>query len=168
MAWESLNDVYVSNTGGDITGDLAISGNLTVNDGSGNGTTIDVANEIAGLKENKILATTASYMVADQVIELSELVSDQPNGIVLVWSGYNNGSEQNYDWIFTFVPKHHVLNHNGGGVCCSALCSDGHMMKYVYVSDTHVTGHSSGTDTGTYGGVTRANNKYVLRYVLGV
>lgn len=49
-SWKSLSDVYVPNTGGDITGDLEVSGNLTVNDGSGEGTTYDVASEITDLK----------------------------------------------------------------------------------------------------------------------
>ena len=50
-SWKSFNDVYVPNTGGDITGDLEVSGNLTVNDGSGEGTTYDVAAEITELKD---------------------------------------------------------------------------------------------------------------------
>lgn len=116
---------------------------------------------------NKVLASTASYMNADQTITLSEAVSAQPNGIVLMWSWYNNGA-QAADFIFTFVPKYFTADFNGLGVCCYGLCADGHMMKYVYVYDTKIVGHSSAGNTGTYGGVTRANANYVLRKVIGV
>lgn len=126
-----------------------------------------IESDLLDMRTNKVLATTASFMNADQTVTLSEAISEQDNGVMLVWSGYYNGSSQNYDWVFVPVPKHHVLSHNGQGICCSALCGDGHMMKYVYVSDTKIDGHSSGTDTSTIGGVTRANNKYVLRYVIG-
>lgn len=51
MAWQSLNDVYIPKSGGgDIEGSLSVSGNLVVNDGSGKGTTYDVASEISDLK----------------------------------------------------------------------------------------------------------------------
>lgn len=51
MAWQSFNDVYIPKSGGgDIEGSLSVSGNLVVNDGSGNGTTYDVASEISDLK----------------------------------------------------------------------------------------------------------------------
>lgn len=124
--------------------------------------------DLLDMRKNKLLWSGGAYMTADQTATLSEAISEQESGVLLVWSGYYSGNAQNYDWISTFVPKYHVQEHNGAGVCCYGLCSDGQMMKYVYVSDTKIEGHSSGTDTGTYGGVTRANNKYVLRYVLGV
>ena len=116
---------------------------------------------------NKVLATTASYMTADQTVTLSEAVSAQPNGIVLVWSYYNSGA-QNVNFMFTFIPKHFAATHSGAGFVCSDLCADGHLMKYLYLSDTTITGHANNTNTSAYGGVTRANNKYVLRYVIGV
>lgn len=51
MAWQSFNDVYIPKSGGgDIEGSLSVSGNLVVNDGSGKGTTYDVASEISDLK----------------------------------------------------------------------------------------------------------------------
>lgn len=44
------NQLY--NSGGTITGDLAVGGNLTINDLTGNGTTYNVANEIKSLKDS--------------------------------------------------------------------------------------------------------------------
>lgn len=52
MTWVNLNDVYVPKTGGTITGALTVNGNLTINDGTGNGTTYNVANEITSLRDS--------------------------------------------------------------------------------------------------------------------
>ena len=52
MTWVNLNDVYVNKTGGTITGDLAVNGNLTINGATGNGTTYNVANEISTLRDS--------------------------------------------------------------------------------------------------------------------
>lgn len=127
-----------------------------------------IESEIDLLKTNKVLATAASYMTESQTITLSEAVSAQPNGIILVWSWYEDSAVDNSCFVHTFIPKHHTLNHASCGVCCEAICMYGHMMKYVYVHDTKVTGHFSNNDTLAYGGVTQANNKFVLRYALGV
>lgn len=106
-------------------------------------------------------------MTADQTVTLSEPVSAQPSGIVLIWSWYSGGAS-NTNFMITFVPKHFVLNHNGCGINCYGLSTDGHMIKYVYIHDTKIVGHSSNNSTTTYGGITVANNNYVLRYVIGV
>lgn len=45
----NLNEIFLPTIGGDIEGDLEVNGALTVNDKSGNGTTYDVADEIAKL-----------------------------------------------------------------------------------------------------------------------
>lgn len=52
MTWVNLNDVYVSNSGGTISGDLKVNGTLTINDKTGNGTTYDVANQISTLRDS--------------------------------------------------------------------------------------------------------------------
>lgn len=106
-------------------------------------------------------------MTADQTVTLSEPVSAQPSGIVLIWSWYSGGAS-NTNFMITFVPKYFVLNHNGCGINCYGLSTDGHMMKYVYIHDTKIVGHDSNNDTTTHGGVTMANNNYVLRYVIGI
>ena len=60
MSWKSLNDIYIPKTGGEITGDLNVSGNLTVNDGSGSGATYDVSSEISELKTDYVVAEGTS------------------------------------------------------------------------------------------------------------
>lgn len=107
-------------------------------------------------------------MQEDQTATLSEAVSAQPHGVVLAWSFYNDGAAVDSDWSYFFVPKHHVLNHNQAGMYCGAISPWQHMGKYVYVGDTAIYGNSVNDTTTTSNGVTTHNDKYVLRYVIGV
>lgn len=64
MTWVNLNDVYVPKTGGTITGALTVNGNLTINDGTGNGTTYNVANEITSLRDSVSPTTNTGIQLA--------------------------------------------------------------------------------------------------------
>lgn len=123
--------------------------------------------------EQKVLwggdLTSGMYMTAGHTANLTEPVSAQPNGIILVFSAYNGADDTNYSWQSFFVPKQLV-----------ALSTSGHTFnlgrgkftytgtKYLYISDTAITGHADNNLTGTSNGITYANNKFVLRYVIGV
>lgn len=119
---------------------------------------------------NKVLWSGVYYMQAEQTCTLSEAISAQPNGIVLAWSWYDRNvwAEQDYDWVFTFIPKWHVINHPGRGFQCDGFGIDGHMAKYVYPNDTTLTGYSYNDENFENNGITFNNNNYVLRYVIGV
>lgn len=123
------------------------------------------------LAVNKVLWSGVYYMHASQTATLSEAVSAQPNGIVLVWSAYCDGSAENHSFSYFFVPKSHVANFNGRGMYLGVLTSLNayHMSKYVYVYDTKIVGHSDNDTDAIYtGGMTRRNSYYVLRQVIGV
>lgn len=118
--------------------------------------------------------TQGSVMNENQTIPLSEAISAQPTGAVFAWSYYDteNNRTENYNWRFFFIPKAHVLRNNGTGV----YMSDAYLgfRKYLYISDTSVKGHGN-NDNSTAAdsdfkpnGITVDNNKYVLRYVVGV
>lgn len=119
---------------------------------------------------NKVLWSGGAYMHGEQTATLSEAITAQPHGIVLSWSWYNDSGAQDYSWVHVFVPKNHILMMDGAGtgVCCFALNTDANMVKYVYVHDTKIVGHSSNGSSGTTGGVAYNNQYYVLRYVTGV
>jgi hypothetical protein len=121
------------------------------------------------IHEQKILWEGSSYMNATQTAKLSELVSKQKNGIVLVWSQYSNGA-LDARWNYTFVPKMHVEISGGGGVSCimggAGFAAVGN--KYVYIEDEQITGYASNNTTGTTNGITWTNNAFVLRYVIGI
>ena len=124
---------------------------------------------------NNILWQGGHYMSASQSATLSESVSEQLTGIVLVWSAYFEGAPQNYDWFYQFIPKDHVLRNEVGGVSSGMMTSafqNGTAylgMKYVLVSNNAIQGHEiNGRSSMTVGGATLTNTHWVLRYVLGV
>lgn len=118
-----------------------------------------------------ILWSGAWYMNELQTIELTEKVSDQTNGIVLVFSRYSDNEAKDEQFKEFFVPKTIVAEKPGKGHCFdmasdkfTAVCS-----KYLYISDTTITGREGNADTGTAStGITYNNKYFVLRYVIGV
>lgn len=119
--------------------------------------------------ENKILWSGAWFMDASHTATLSEKVSEQLTGIVLVWSYYTNGAAQDYGWHTFFVPKGMVVLKNGVGYDIPLRRDKNAMFgtKYVYVNDDRIVGHADNVATGTANNVPYANNKWVLRYVFG-
>ena len=120
-----------------------------------------------GTGDSKVLASTGSYMHGSQELVLSEKISDQPNGIVLVWSYYSDGV-YNSNFSHHFVPKHFVQAHPKGGMWCTAIGIDYNMAKYVYIYDTKIVGHADNTLNGLVNDIYIHNGNYCLRYVIGV
>lgn len=122
--------------------------------------------------DNKILWSGSYYMLSSQSITLSEAISSQVNGIVLMWSYYVDGSADNSNFNTTFIPKQFVSSHNGKGI--AAFLTNSSMSKvtskYVYVSNTTITGHANNSlaATVTDSGITVTPKSFVLRYVIGV
>ncbi|MBO5319084.1 MAG: hypothetical protein J6B01_04660 [Ruminococcus sp.] len=122
--------------------------------------------------ENKVLWSGGYYMSDTQTATLSEAISAQANGVVLVWSYYTNGATDNSNFQMTYIPKHFITLHLGKGV--SAVMTNGTMnimaSKYVYVSDTTIKGYAGNDDAATAkdSGVTSTAKYFVLRYVIGV
>ena len=112
------------------------------------------------------------YMVASQTINLSQKVSEQKSGIVLVWQAYSNGAAQTYDFNFTFIPKWQVSVNPSRGVSCFLSNSTAAKVgtKYVYVYDDKIAGNNVNDDGATNrgSGITTTNNYWVLTYVIGV
>lgn len=154
--------------------DFNVNGDLTVSDEDGNNP-INVLEEIDNLKKlstQNILWEGAYYMHGTQQIDLSENpISKQPNGIVLLFSAYENEAEQNYNWCSFFIPKTFCELHNGNGMLfpmfTTAFGTVGN--KYIYIYNDMLKGHADNTKTGTGGsGITYKNNSWVLRYVIGI
>ena len=108
-------------------------------------------------------------MTAEHTANLSEAVSAQRHGIVLVFCAYNGIDDTNHSWQSFFVPKQLVaLSTSGHTFTLSQEKFSYTGTKYLYIYDTYITGHSDNNLTGTNNGITYANNKFVLRYVIGV
>ena len=147
-----------------------IIGNGTSDDDRSNALTVDWDGTIRTHKNSmKTLWSGAHFMDASQTATLSEKVSEQLTGIVLVWSYYTNNEAQNYGWHPFFVPKGMVVLKNGVGYDIPLRRDKNAMFgtKYVYVYDDRIVGYASNVATGTANNVPYQNNKWVLRYVFG-
>ena len=123
--------------------------------------------------QNAILwSNSGVYMNASQTATLSQPVSAQPTGIVLVFSPYSEGTGRNWDWQRFFVSKAFVANRSAQGsvFLLSNTYFDQFGAKYLYISDTNIRGHDNnqlGVKTAG-SGVKYQNSMYVMRYVIGV
>lgn len=115
--------------------------------------------------------TSGMYMTQDHTATLTEGVSQQRNGIVLMFCYYNGTGDTNWGYQSFFIPKVMVELQNGKGHTFSL--TNGKFgdvgTKYLYISDDKIVGHIDNTISGTAtSGITYANNRFVLRYVFGV
>ena len=120
---------------------------------------------------NKVLWSGGMYMTAGHTIALSEAISKQPTGIVLVFSEYVDDEAKNQSFHRFFVDKATVASHSGVG-CVFQLSTSNlayFATKYLYIHDETITGHDNNSKTITGDcGITATNNRFVLRYVIGV
>lgn len=119
----------------------------------------------------KILWTGGAYMNANQRADLSEPISQQKNGIILMFSSYDISAStpNNTEFSTFFIPKIYVEYHNGAGMNFNLCGMWGNGIKYLYVSDTHIQGNEWNDDNNmVIDGITYNNKYYVLRYVIGV
>lgn len=149
-------------------------GNISALETTDKTTIVNSINELVegqlGIKTNKILATPNAFLNAGQTYNFSDSVANQTNGIVLVWSAYNDGAPADYSWNITYVPKQLIALKPGAGVTCpmfgggfqNAGC------KYVYLTDTSVRGNAINEGSGTNSGISYNNSQYILRYVIGI
>lgn len=120
---------------------------------------------------NKVLWSGSSHMNGSQYAYLSEAISAQPHGIVLVFSEYDNnaGTANNSGFTDFFVSKKVVSSHNACGHYFPSLYAwNRNCIKYIYFWDTYLKGNSVNTSTATVGGITYNNTWCALRYVIGV
>lgn len=119
--------------------------------------------------KNKTLWSGSWYMQDGQTATLSEAVTSQANGIVLVFSLYSDGAAANQEFFTNFVPKSFCDLHNGKGLVVSLHSPWGNSVKYLYIFNTSISGHSNNNlAEKTIGGITYNNRRFVMRYVIGV
>lgn len=118
-----------------------------------------------------VLWSGGYYMTSGHTITLAEKVSAQRSGISLVFSEYADGAAKNTTFTSFFISKRMVANHSGCGHCFQ-MCTSNlayFATKYLYIKDDTITGHDNNSLTGTgTTGIKYTNNRFVLRYVIGV
>lgn len=123
------------------------------------------------LDHQSLLWEGGLFMQGTQTITLSEKVSEQVNGIVLVFSEYANDAAQDYNFSFHFVPKEFVSLYSGYG--SSFFLNNSKLglvgSKYLYIRDDNISGNAANIETGTgASGIKYTNNRWVLRAIIGV
>lgn len=99
---------------------------------------------------NKVLWSGGMYMSTNQTATLSEAISAQPNGIVLLWADYNTstGTVSTQGYWSIFIPKQAVADYNNKFFAYSVTKWSSPtyiVMKGFYLTDTKITGHSIST-----------------------
>ena len=113
--------------------------------------------------QNVVLWSGAYQMNASQTITLAKPISEQPNGVVLVFSLYRDGTPVDDSICTFFVSKKEVeLMPDAGHSFFLLMDSSLSVMgaKYLNISDTELKGNETNATT--------TNASFVLRYVLGV
>lgn len=122
-----------------------------------------------GGSANRVLWSGKWYMMDTQTATLAGAISQQPNGVVLVWSRYRDSDAEDSNFTFDYIPKHFVSAHEGKGVNCLVALNATMADKYLYINDTKIVGHSRNNNTAyTFMGQTINMKTWVLRYVIGV
>lgn len=126
---------------------------------------------------NRTLWSGGLQMTASQTATLSQAISEQANGIVLIFSRWEGGAAANYFYSCHFVPKQ--LAEYGGIVGAATVFNisttlfDYISNKYLYIGDSlngtgYIRGNDDNTKAGTKNGITYDNGKFALKYVIGV
>lgn len=119
---------------------------------------------------SKVLWSGSWYMTAGHIANLSEKITEQMSGAVLVFGRYESGAVADNNFQFFFVPKTFISQFKGYG--CSFFLTANKFgavaTKYLYINDNYITGHADNNATGTVNGITFNNSGFVMRYVIGV
>lgn len=126
-------------------------------------------NEINNLKKQKVLwQDNGNYMGENQTAQLSEKVSEQNNGIVLVFTEWDSGKNERKGWGYNtfFVPKSIIpITWNGVGLSFQIFWQNTfRAFKYLYIYDDKIKGNNG--NSSTQNGVNNCDQ--VLIAVIGV
>lgn len=149
---------------------------------SANKAVINDSLTVAGRKygDNVVLWEGCLHMDWDEgPILLNDRISNQPNGIVLIFSGYDTTNNVAIDRSINtfFVSKFSVerfpwtVKDGDGGHAFIMMPNAGFSKlaaKYLYFTDTKIYGHEGNARNDAQHNIVYDNRNYVLRYVIGV
>lgn len=114
------------------------------------------------LYKQEVLYQSPALMNGSQTASLSQKISEQKSGIVLVFSAYAKSAVANSQKSCFFIPKTAVSLLSGDGFIFALTdpFSTTVMKKYLYISDTTIKGNDLNGQND--------NAKWVLQYIIGV
>ena len=121
--------------------------------------------------DGQLLWQGGYYMTAGHTATLTETISKQRSGIVLVFSEFLNGEAVDQSFNLRYVPKMMVSLHEGKGHCfqLSTGLFDHCATKQLLIYDDRIVGVDNNNKTGTgISNIKHTNGQFVLRYVIGV
>lgn len=122
--------------------------------------------------DNKVLWTGALLMNASNTITLSEAISAQANGIVLVWGFYQDGEVRNGNYNSYFVPKFMIEQYSGTGHIMFMTTATGNYAsnKALYIKDTEINGisYNDRASVTTNASIKVSPQNFALCRVIGV
>lgn len=101
------------------------------------------------------------FMSETHTVTPTKKLSDCRNGWILVWSDYDPGKANNYDFAYSYIPKFAAENYNGGNhLFAVARIPSSVVAKKIAVWNDKLVGTTDNDDAAT------GTNDVVLRYVL--
>ena len=96
-------------------------------------------------------------------------IKNQFSGAIFAFS-YEYGEDSDCYWTYTFVPKYHILHHNGEGVSFEMTTPSGSDAghKCLYISNNKMIGHDNNDVIVQGENEIYKNDRWYLRYVIGV
>lgn len=129
--------------------------------------------DLSDLSVQKTLWSGSTYLGENQTVNLTEPISMQKAGIILVWRRYNPGEGATGGYAHTFIPKTSPAIGSDTDECTEFLTNytAGYVgVKTFYLQDSKITGHAN-NETGetkiSASGLTTNNNRFALVKVLG-
>ena len=125
----------------------------------------------------KVLWSGTTPLSDTQTITLSEAISAQQSGIIAVFNPYNSstGTALTYGFSCHFIPKQllsTVVPTINSVLGVTVVLAEGKFAsiatKFLRITDTTINGSADNTATGTANGITYNNNRFALRYIIGV
>ena len=130
----------------DTNGNVRLSRNLEVE-----GAIYEAGKRVWADRDMPVLWSGGGYFLAEgNVVTPSKPLNDCRNGWVLFFSGFN-GTSQDYHWNAHYIHKNINKKRGTGGynIVLGSSTTNSIAQKYVYLTNTSITGHASNTANGS-------------------